>query len=233
MGYPSALRVHRHRAPNFCCRLTTIAKFWHSLFLVVTPLTVWQSGVITIQRLPNLEGTVDKDPRKEARRVFRQYGGTVDTFHKHVTEWQFPDGFRMRLGDDDHHGTVAAKLRTIHERYGQQPSKELRGLRKVGNAPRIDLERLTASEHAKDRLALMQSQRTVTFQQVLHTLRLPEKTLYSARHESWVWIREPLAVAVCEVPDGFLIKTVLWSDNDLFDLHPRPTSSANVREVQQ
>lgn len=165
---------------------------------------------------------MDKDPRKEARRVFRQYGGAPEFYHKHVTDWLFPDGFRIRLGDDDHHGVVRSKIGQVRTRYGHQQSKELGGLSKAGNAPRLNLEKLHASDHAKDRLKLMQSQRTVTYTDVLHALRLPEKVLWSEKHGSWVWLRDPIAVAVTQVPNGHLITTILWADNDLYALHPRP-----------
>jgi len=193
-------------------------------FLAVVALAVWQPATIAIQ--PNGGALMDKDPRKEARRFFREYGGKVLTYHRHVTDWQFPDGFIVRLGDDDHHGVVARKIAEVRNRYGRHDSVELTGLQKVGNAPRLDLKRLHASDHAKERLRLMQSQRRVSFTEVLHTLRLPERVMWSERHESWVWIRHPLAVAVCSVPDGHLIKTILWADNDLFALHPRPKEYA-------
>lgn len=165
---------------------------------------------------------MDKNPRKEARRVFRSYGAQTAAPTKHGTNYLFPDGATVMIHDSDGHGTVAEKIRTVVARYGRITPRGLAGMAKVGNAPHLNLELLRASEHAKDRLGLMQSQRPVTFADVLHTLRLPERVMWSPRHESWVWIRELLAVAVCEVPGGHLIKTVMWSDNELFISHPRP-----------
>jgi len=168
---------------------------------------------------------LDKDPRKEARRVFRQYGAVVvPNTSKGTVVYEFPDMARVTVYARDHHGVVVSKIREVKRRYGEIRSTELTGLAKASHAPRLDLENLSASDHAKDRLRLMQSQAKVTFSDVLHALRLPERTLWSDKHESWVWIRHPIAVAVRENYSGIghTIVTVLWSDNELFDLHPRP-----------
>lgn len=165
--------------------------------------------------------------RREARRVFKSYGARVAAAQDRTgVTYEFPDGARFSLGEHESERSLSTKVSNVRHRYGLIPSKQLVGLSKVGNAPRLDLERLHASEHAKDRLALMQSQAKVTYADVLHTLTLPERVLWSERHDSWVWLRHPLAVAVCEVRDGLLIKTILWSSNELFALHPRPKESA-------
>lgn len=168
---------------------------------------------------------MDKNPRKDARRVFRQYGGT-QTVHRNITQWAFPDGFVLVLEPGDSFGAIASKIKTVQERYGVQ-RREMGGLAKVGRAPRLDLENLTASDHAKERLRLMQSQRTVTFRDVLHVLRLPERVLWSEKHNSWVWVRDDLAIAVRDhFGGGHIITTVLWSKQELWDSHPRPKGTA-------
>lgn len=170
-------------------------------------------------------------PKKRIREVIREYGGKHHMADRTGDSYIFPDMFVLHVTKNPTGMWVAAQAKNLAHRYGFRQSKELTGLAKVGHAPLLDLENLTASDHAKDRLRLMQSQRTVTFSDVLHALRLPERTLWSEKHESWVWIRHPVAVAVREnyTGRGHTIITVLWSDNELFDLHPRPKETPHGR----
>lgn len=164
-----------------------------------------------------------KDPRKVQRSILRQYGAHVVSKQREHTTWQMPDGARIVVRDTDHHGTVAKRLEELRSRYG--PVEQTNSIDRFGtraNKPDLDLNRVVASTHAKERLALMQSQAKVTFQEVLHAIRIPERVLWSDRHGSWMWVRDRLAVAVVETGDSFVITTILWTSNDLFEQYPRP-----------
>lgn len=168
---------------------------------------------------------MDKDPRKEGRRAFRQYGGTVRLQTKQGTEYIFPDGSTMFLHRDEDHKRVAEKIAIVRERFGPIRSSELSGLVKRSGRPSIDFARLVASGHSKDRLRLMAEQAGVDFTELCATLRTPERVMWSPASNAWVFIGGRLAVAICTISDDrFLIKTVMWSNNDLFDLYPRPVA---------
>lgn len=164
-----------------------------------------------------------KDPRKEARRAFRQYGGTVRMQTKQGTEYIFPDDSTMFLHKDENHQKVAEKILMVVSRFGRIRDPELAGLVKRTGRPTITFDRLVASAHSKERMRLMGEQADVDFPELCHTLRTPERVLWSPASNAWVFIGGRLAVAVCTITDDrFLIKTVMWSSNDLFDQYPRP-----------
>lgn len=166
-----------------------------------------------------------KDSKKLLRGLFREAGASVQSKSRQGTEyWQFPDGAIIIVPHNVTHPQAVGFARQVRERYGPTRSAEFSHLAS-GGAPRIDFERLSASEHAKGRLALMKRQAGVELREVLHCLRLPERVLWSDEHGSWLWVRDRLAVAVAESGDGFVITTVMWSTADLFVQHPRPEAA--------
>ena len=166
---------------------------------------------------------MSKDPRKDARRVFRQYGGKVRIQTKQGTEYVFPDDSTMFLHKDENHQKVSEKIAIVRKRFGAIRNTELSGLVKRSGRPTIDFTRLVASGHSKDRLRLMGQQAGVDFPELCATLRTPERVMWSPASSAWVFIGGRLAVAICTISDDrYLIKTVMWSNNDLFDLYPRP-----------
>ena len=163
-----------------------------------------------------------KDPRKLARKVFREYGGRVHIADKWGTHYIFPDGSTVLLGDNDHHGIVIEKVETVRARFGGLPGQQFGRLGTRPHKPSLDFDRLVASDHAKERLRLMQRQAAVSFAEVLLTLRTPERVLWSDKHESWLWVRDRIAVAVKDTGQQLVIATVLWTTHDLWEANPRP-----------
>lgn len=166
------------------------------------------------------------DPKKLLRKVFREYGATRERLSgrdaRDVARWVFPDGRSVGEPADPSPQWVAAQIQTCQERYGFLPGGANAGLVKRSGRPRIDLDRLVASEHAKERLRLMQDQADVSFQEVLHCIRLAERVLWSDVHGTWLWVRGRIAVAVAEEGDRLVITTVMWSSDELFQEFPRP-----------
>lgn len=169
---------------------------------------------------------LDKNPRKSARRVFRQYGAKVRLSNSGGTDYLFPDGSTMFIHNDETHQRVAEKIGIVQRRFGSLATNELAGLVRRSGRPTIDFTRLVASGHSKDRLRLMGEQAGVDFPELRNTLAVPERVMWSPASNAWVFIGGRLAVAVCTISDDrFLIKTVMWSSNDLFDQYPRPQSA--------
>ncbi|GAA5198741.1 hypothetical protein [Microbacterium jejuense] len=137
--------------------------------------------------------------------------------------WVFPDGARKHV----HHNLNAASARHltgwVKNRYGSNYRPVFDGDRVKGPKPIIDLTRLTASQHAQDRLALMRRQDNLTFEEVLLALRAPEKVLWSDTHHSWIWVRDRVGVAAhVDRAGNAVIATLLWATRELWDANPRP-----------
>lgn len=173
-------------------------------------------------------------PKKLIRELIRSYGG------RHYAKendsplrgdiYIFPDGYRLHVPGTPIGSWVAAQRESLARRYG--PVVRSDRYERLGSRPGkpvIDFERLTASTHAKERLVLMQRQARVDFREVLHCLRLPQRVAWSEVHGSWLWIRDRLAVAVAESAGGFVITTVLWASNELWEAHPRPVEQGGSR----
>lgn len=164
------------------------------------------------------------DPKKLLRKTFRDYGARVHLNAPEGTHWIFPDGAVIIVSHNPSATWAAAQIRKLAGRYERLKRTEHRHLDRRPRKPLMDLERVAASEHAKQRLRLMQGQADVAFQEVLLCLRVPERVLWSEQHQGWLWVRDRLAVAVAEDGDRFVITTVLWSRSELFDLYPREVS---------
>ncbi|QPZ39734.1 hypothetical protein [Paramicrobacterium chengjingii] len=161
-----------------------------------------------------------KHPRKYAEKTFREYGGTRVGSNGHGDIWRFPDGWQMVLPERAGAGHLVGLVREARERYGVAPDHHLG--RREKHAPRLDFDRLSASAHAKERLALMTAQAGVTAHDMLHALQLPERVMFDEKYDSWVWVRGVLAIPVAVCPDGFaVIKSVLWADQGLYEEFPR------------
>jgi hypothetical protein len=163
-----------------------------------------------------------KNPRKLLRDVVRDYGGESLEKQRDHHVFAFPDGYRVTLFNGEHPGSCIAKVQLIQQRYGPKPSGGFAGHRNRRGKPTIDLERLTASTHAQERLALMQRQAGVTYAELLEAIRIPLRVLWSDDHESWLWVGRRVTLPVKEIPSGFVITTVLWSTPDLYKKYPRP-----------
>lgn len=138
------------------------------------------------------------------------------------TTFEFPDGYRAYVFHAIENRAASAFLSDIEARYGR-PARDWQAGVKVAGRPELDLERVIASEHAKERLRLMQTQRRIDLRDVLYALRLPERVLWSPKHKSWAWLRGDIAVAVTFTHDGSqVIRTILWTSDELWESNPRP-----------
>jgi len=109
----------------------------------------------------------------------------------------------------------------LRERYGRV--KEAHGGMRRNGRPELDLEHVHVSDHARERLALMDEQAGVDRREFLRCLTLPQTVLWSDVHESWLFVRDRLAVAVKESRHGgHVVPTVMWATQDMFEAHPRP-----------
>jgi hypothetical protein len=166
-----------------------------------------------------------RNPKKLVRAVVREAGGRVAFNDRHGTAYVFPDGWVVRLEDRNAQSWTAAREveAKVRERYGTRgaPDYADRVFVDRPGKPDLDLGRLVATDHAKERLDLMRRQAGVTFEELMMAIRVPERVRWSDTHRSWVWIRGRLAVPVVRNADKFVITTVLWSADDLFEQHPR------------
>lgn len=160
-----------------------------------------------------------KDPRKLIRHDFQSKGAEVTKVSKHGREWLFPDGYRIWIPEDIS-WSQAGRL-VVETRVHGQRRQELFTNRRSGK-PRLDLNRVTASTHAQERLAQMRAQSPISWTELLHTLRIPLRVAWSDLHESWIWVGERVALPVYVREDGSaVIKTVLWATEELWRANPR------------
>lgn len=172
--------------------------------------------------------------KKEVRDAYRAYGAVVLSSPRgrgggRLTDYRFPDGAVFFIPNDVDQGWAKKQLAVLRERYGSTGPVHRSQYERRGGAPKVDLDRLVASEHAKQRLHEMQEQaRSVNgrlkvsceLRDVLYAIRLGTP-FWSPVHESWTWEYGDLAVSVVESPVGFTITTVMWSRPELFEALPR------------
>lgn len=163
-----------------------------------------------------------KDAQKLASRLFRDRGAVVTERATQWTTYTFPDHYTVTIGKNERVALTLAKVNDVQQRYGFDRRAQYSTMGTRPGKPVLDLERVVASDHAKERLALMQRQADVTMREILLCLRAPERVLWADDHDSWLWVRDRLAVPIKEAGDRFIITSVLWSTRELFDQNPRP-----------
>jgi hypothetical protein len=164
--------------------------------------------------------------RKTIRDAYRDYGGVVVSRgsgrgSKGLVDYRFPDGAIFYLPNDVDPGWAKKQLGVLQQRYGRRVEAHS-SMRRNGR-PELDLEQVHVSDHARERLALMDAQAGVDRREFLRCLTLPQTVLWSDVHDSWLFVRERLAVAVKESRHGgHVVPTVMWATQDMFEAHPRP-----------
>lgn len=161
--------------------------------------------------------------RKDVEKLFRKLGATRAYRTDHSTVWEFPDGARheVRAGIS---GTHASKLmRDVQDRYGKVQTS-VASWPRVEDAPTVDLTRLVASTHAKERLELMSRQSDeATFAELTRCITHPRRVVQTPGRGNLVWVGESLAVPLDCTDDGaIVIPTVLWATADRYEDNPRP-----------
>ncbi|WP_405375904.1 MULTISPECIES: hypothetical protein [unclassified Microbacterium] len=137
------------------------------------------------------------------------------------TSYWFPDGAQRFVEERIQFPAALDLLRSLQARYGR-PDRALRAPKVVG-APTVDLARTSATQHAQERLRLMQTQAAVTFLEMTMALTCPVRTRWSDEHASWIWEGDRIAVAAQQSDDGHTrITTILWTRPEMWAAHPRP-----------
>lgn len=164
-----------------------------------------------------------KNPKKYLRQSFAEMGAEVHSRDKFGARWRFPDNYVVYISDTLHPNRVMSLIGEMNQRYGVKKYPSKMGVRQQG-APRLDMERLTASEHSKGRLRLMNEQAGLDIREVLFVLKCPQKVLWQARHQSWCWVGERVALPMSFDDTGHAtIRTIIWTTDELWEENPRPT----------
>jgi hypothetical protein len=160
-----------------------------------------------------------KRPYRFCKEELEHIGGVEVSRDKTGVQFRFKDGKRVFVRFSI---TELAASHLVRDTRKLQGLKQTRNSAPVLRPPVLDLNRLGASKHAAERLALMKSQAGVTWEELVHTLRIPESINYSHEHGSWVWVGTRVSLAVAVENGIATILTVLWSNNDLWESNPRP-----------
>lgn len=161
-----------------------------------------------------------KDPRKYVRSQFENMGAVINNRTNYGVQYKLPDGYLLHVPN---RVLMPAAKTYVREAREHCTNKQWRPGVKASGHPELDLELVVASDHAKERLRLMQSQRRIDMRDVLYAMKIPEKVLWSPKHATWVWVRGDIAVPVSFTPQGAqVIRTILWASDDLWESNPRP-----------
>ncbi len=163
-----------------------------------------------------------KHPAKRLDKEFRAMGARRKRESSGATAYIFPDGGQLLVLRNIGPARARIMLNNAQQRYG--PVRDPLGrTEKRSGAPTIDFDRLQASRHALERLALMQGQADLSYPELLHALRIPERVLWSPDHGAWLWVGARVAIAMSFTPEGVaVIRTLLWTTRELWDKNPRP-----------
>lgn len=168
--------------------------------------------------------------KRTLRDAYRDYGAVSIERSKNIARYRFPDGAIHVIPHQVDEGWAKRQLALLRDRYGNTGPAHRSRYERRGNAPRVDLERLHATDHAKQRLREMQEQAAAgrrelrvscDMRDVLYAIKLGTP-YWSPTHETWLWEYGDVAVAVAEVDNGFVITTVMWARPELFAVMPRP-----------
>ncbi|MFF7293159.1 hypothetical protein ACFY9N_11575 [Microbacterium sp. NPDC008134] len=174
-----------------------------------------------------------RQPTKRLDREFRALGGRRLDRSPGGTRYIFPDGGVQYVPADVMPGRARAILVSVQERYATRDIRPkddpLRSAMKRDGAPDINADTIAMSRHANDRFELMATQARLDRREIGDALRFPEQVLWSPTHESWMWVRGRVIVAVAETDQGInVIRTIMWATSDLWEQNPRPERSGGV-----
>lgn len=169
-----------------------------------------------------------KVPAKYVDKEFRALGARVEGHNDTTKFYRFRDGTVVAVRRRINHESAQRIVRDAQFQYQTNRRRDpIAGEPVRGRRPVIDFARLEASDHAQERLALMRSQTTVEWDEILRALQEPDRVLYSEFHDSWAWVGHRIAVCVRVLPSGRqIISTIAWSDADLWDQFPRPEKAS-------
>lgn len=161
-----------------------------------------------------------KSPTAWFRRAAEECGGWKAESTTDTESWQFPDGGWFTHHKNHQWGATGVMVRKIQERYAKPHDAYHLGVKRPGK-PDMNMDRLVTTPHAVERWRQMQHQAGLEYNELLLTLLAPERVVWSESNKSWLWVRENLAVPVVEDGPRLVVKTVLWTSNELWEQHPR------------
>lgn len=168
-----------------------------------------------------------KDPRKFVKQRFEERGAEVVARVDHGTRWCFPDGKQIHIPDGISMVSARRFVREVAEPRQIVTRSAVRARKVSGPKPVLDLARTTPSQHAIQRMTLMKHQVGITPEEFAFVLNCPESIQWSDLHESWVWMGRRIAIPIAFAADGAAtIKTILWSQQELWELFPREAVNA-------
>lgn len=167
-------------------------------------------------------------PAKMLDKELRRLGGRRRRTSRGV-EYTFPDGAVRLIRPGITPQSVSTIIRDAQHRYGR-PDRALRGEQVRGSAvPTVDMTKLSATEHARERLALMKRQGGVGMGEITTALVCPTRVLWNDVHGTWQWVGDRVAVVAHITDDGVtVIRTILWSTTELWAQHPRPEKAGTT-----
>ncbi len=158
-------------------------------------------------------------------------GATRESRTSDHVAYRFPDGARRLVPTNIAPGRARQMLAETQERYGtgryRANTDPLRSAIEKPGAPVVDTARLALSRHARERFELMADQANLRALELRDAVQYPERVLWSPMHCSWLWVRGRIIVAVVIGDDGaFVIRTLLWATEELWEQNPRPEPEA-------
>jgi hypothetical protein len=166
-------------------------------------------------------------PAKRIDREFRDMGARRVERTSREVAYMFPDDVRVIVPTNINPGKARELLGNYQRRYGRKPDNPLVDAVPKSGAPVIDLTRMIATKHAMERFDLMRAQAGITYRDLLEALRIPERVLWNERHDTWLWVRDRIAVVAGVGPNGTAtVTTILWAQQELWDQNPRPEKAA-------
>lgn len=171
-----------------------------------------------------------KQPAKRIDREFRAMGAVrVERTSQNVA-YRFPDGARRLVPTNISPGTAREILSAAQHKYGTGRTRDhidpLRSAVQRPDSPTITPDRLRLSKHAGERFELMSGQEGLEPSELRDAVTYPEQVLWSPVHDSWMWVRGRVIVAICIGDDATcIIRTILWATEDLWERNPRPVES--------
>lgn len=163
-----------------------------------------------------------KSPAKAVDKEFKRIGATRRAVRNGV-EYRFPDDARIFVPANVSWQVAHSMMRNAGIRNGvSKPRPPIVGDRiPITILPPVDTDRMTLTDHAKQRFAEMETQDGITAAEVALALTCPMHALWMEQHGTYAWVGERITVVGHEREGWLTIRTFLWSTNELWDEHPR------------
>lgn len=158
---------------------------------------------------------------KLAKKELPKYGAVLEHESNKTRQqtWRMPGGSPYIVG---RHSTPNA-VRDVIESLKAWMSP-LRGFEEDPNAPKLNGARATG--HFMKRFDLMADQAELTIEEVREACLRPKGTYYSGERQRWAYESGRIIVVAGHHGGQMRLVTVLWANQRLWDLNPRPEREA-------